>query len=95
MRATSPILLLDYHVLLDDGPLYDHWDSEVLMPLDKLNLVEMTDTGIRPCKAFDYLEHNFRGAQKLPVNRKDAYNYLDKIHRDIIRVCEFNVKSHG
>ncbi|KAL6585438.1 hypothetical protein OROMI_002082 [Orobanche minor] len=65
-------------------------ENRYLTPSDKLNLVEMTDAGIRPCRALDYLEHISGGAGKLSFNKKDAYNYLDKRHRDMIRGGDVN-----
>ncbi|KAL6572586.1 hypothetical protein OROMI_013544 [Orobanche minor] len=65
-------------------------ENRYLAPSDKLNLVEMTDAGIRPCKALDYLEHISGGAGKLSFNRKDAYNYLDERHGDMIRGGDVN-----
>ncbi|KAL6555837.1 hypothetical protein OROHE_007111 [Orobanche hederae] len=64
--------------------------NRYLTSADKTTLTQMTEIGIRPSKAMDFIQSLVDGTGKLPFMRKDGYNFLYQQKLDTIRYGDVN-----
>ncbi|KAL6531572.1 hypothetical protein OROMI_027935 [Orobanche minor] len=64
--------------------------NRYLTSADKTTLTQMTEIGIRPSKAMDFIQSLVGGTGKLPFMRKDGYNFLYQQKLDTIRYGDVN-----
>ncbi|KAL6528867.1 hypothetical protein OROMI_029043 [Orobanche minor] len=65
--------------------------NRYLTSADKSTLTHMTEIGIRPSKAMDFIKSLVGGTGKLPFMRKDGYNFLQKQKMEKIRYGDVNM----
>ncbi|KAL6533104.1 hypothetical protein OROMI_027216 [Orobanche minor] len=65
--------------------------NRYLTSADKSTLTHMTEIGIRPSKAMNFIQSLVGGTGKLPFMRKDGYNFLQKQKMEKIRYGDVNM----